>query len=78
LSIAWEKQQEYFGQENYQWANETYSRMYPGSCINLFKPASKTLCATYNRILRICYKIQRINFRTEGRNESKMQYVYRL
>lgn len=29
----------------------TYSRIYPGSCINRFKPASKTLWATWNRIV---------------------------
>lgn len=27
----------------------TYSRMYLGSCMNLFNPASKTLCATYKK-----------------------------
>ncbi|KAL5726177.1 hypothetical protein ACHQM5_009244 [Ranunculus cassubicifolius] len=29
-----------------------YSIMYPGSCINLFIPSSKTLCATFGSLSR--------------------------
>ena len=51
----------------------TYSRMYPGSCINLFKPASNTLCATYKRILPICYNELTTGSKKKWINYSKLK-----